>query len=303
MSEVASAAPFRHVVAGYDGSDGAAAAVAFALWLAGKAGAETTLLHACPSPGTPSHAAALPAVVDRRLTYEVEWQRRLEDLRDYGPAHATIHCRLGRGSPAGALIAAAAETDADLLLVGSRGAGPLRGALLGSVSSQLLAHAPCSVMVFRENAAPAPATQASTVLAGIDGSPSSSQALRLAQALAVLLRAKLVLVHAHDPDTPFLDGRTEAGREALRRSGHQLLHDARATVAAPLDVVEEELVDGRAVEVLVEACERHSPAVLTLGSRGLGGFEGLLLGSTSRGAAHHVSCPVLVARPKAASVP
>jgi Universal stress protein family len=65
-----------------------------------------------------------------------------------------------RGSPAGVLIAAAVDSGADLILTGSRGAGRIQGALLGSVSSQVLTHAPCSVMVIPDIEGSAAATRA-----------------------------------------------------------------------------------------------------------------------------------------------
>jgi nucleotide-binding universal stress UspA family protein len=292
----ASDSRLARLLVGYDGSDGANAAAGFGLWLAGKTGCEVALVHAGPAPEAAPSADLLPAAAEQAVAYEREWRRRLENVREYAADDAAVECRVVRGSPAGALVAAAVDLSADLVLIGSHGVGRVRGALLGSVSSQVLAHAPCSVMVFREDERSAPAAHARAVVVGIDGSDSSRHALELAEALAVPLGAALVLVHACDPHVPYVSEPTDAMRNALRRHAATVLHDARESVAAPLDVVEQEVVEGRAREALVAAGERHAPALLVVGSRGLGGFKELLLGSTSRWVADHAPCPVLVAR-------
>ena len=151
-------------------------------------------------------------------------------------------------------------------------------------------------MVFREGDTPAPAAHARTIVVGVDGSPSSREALDRAQALAVPLGARLLLVHAYDPHLPLAVMTTEAVRNELRRYGRKLLDQARDSVTAPVEVADL-LVERRARDQLVAACERHAPALLAVGSRGLGGFRELLLGSTSRWAANHAPCPVLIARP------
>jgi nucleotide-binding universal stress UspA family protein len=284
---MATSATLGPLVVGYDGSDSANAAAAFGLPLAGKAGSRTTLVHA----GPPPDAGARTAVV---VAYERDWRRRLENLREYAPLGAQLDCRVVRGSAAGALIAAALETDAGLILVGSHGAGHVRRALLGSVSAQVIAHAPCSVMVFREHGGTEPATHARTIVVGIDGSPSARAALERAEALAQPLAARLLLVHAYDPHIPFAVMTTEGMRKQLERHGRALLDEARAALAGP---AETQLVEGHARDELIAACERHAPALLVVGSRGRGGFRELLVGSTTRGVAHHAPCPVLIARP------
>lgn len=294
-SEQPGGLPIAQVVVGYDGSDGAAAAADFALWLAGRTGCEATVIHAGPTPETVPSADLLPSSAEQVVAYEREWQWRLENLREDAAADGAVTCRVLRGSPAGVLIAAAVDTGADLILTGSRGAGRIRGALLGSVSSQVLTHAPCSVMVFPDTERSGPATQAGAIVVGVDGSPSSRHALELAQALAVPLGATLVLVHAYNPHIPFAVMTTEGIHDLLRRHGHELLEAARDVLIAPGDVVSE-VVEGPARDALVAACERHGPALLVVGSRGIGGFKELLLGSTSRWVVNHAPCPVLVTR-------
>lgn len=292
----ASTRTLERVLVGVDDSSGAEAAAAFGVWLASERDVRVTLLHACPIPDGAASAEVLRAADDRLLEDERAWLRRLEALGGQVASTASIDCRVDRGSPARALVAAAGELDADLIAVGSHGVGRLRRSLVGSVSSQVLLHAPCSVLLFREGTAFAPAAAVHTVLVGIDGSPESSEALQQAGALAAALEARLVLVHVADPRLPVDLPPTEALRHELERRGRAVLADARTSIATPRRGVDDELVEGDAVDELVAACRRDAPAILVVGTRGLGGFKALMVGSTSLRVAGHAPCPVLVAR-------
>jgi nucleotide-binding universal stress UspA family protein len=104
------------------------------------------------------------------------------------------------------------------------------------------------------------------------------------------------LVHVVDARLPLASAPMTGVVEELRRHGRTLLHEARITVRAPLDEVVEELREGSSREDLVAACAEHRPAIAVVGSRGIGGFRGLLLGSTARELVSHAGCPVLVTR-------
>jgi len=106
-----------------------------------------------------------------------------------------------------------------------------------------------------------------------------------------------VLVHVADPHIPFAEGgQRTAIRETVRRHGERLLHDARSSLVAPLDVVVEEVRVGHVREQMLAACEEHAPAVAVVGTRRLHGFRGLLVGSVARDLVNYADCPVLVAR-------
>jgi nucleotide-binding universal stress UspA family protein len=85
-------------------------------------------------------------------------------------------------------------------------------------------------------------------------------------------------------------------REGLQRAAHEELDSWMATVADEGDSidVERDVVEGPAASVLVRAAE--GAELLVVGSRGHGGFAGLLLGSVSQQCAHHASCPVVIIR-------
>lgn len=256
-------------------------------------------MHVCPELCAAPHAAhtdhpeALIAAAEQRLEQTAHWRRQLDTLKDYAAVDAEVDCAVVRGHPAAALLEEASARAADLILVGSTGVGPVRGSLLGSVSYQVVEHARCPVMVFREGHPTSPAHVRSVVV-GLDGSPSSLHALALAVPLAESLAAKLVLVHTYEPGVAFAPP-SPGLREEIRHHGTEILSAARRAVTRDVEVVEE-LAEGPVRPRLVEACDEHGPAVLVVGSRGHGGFAGLLLGSTSRWVLNHAPCPVVVAR-------
>lgn len=136
-----------------------------------------------------------------------------------------------------------------------------------------------------------------TVVVGVDGSACSLAALHWAVAEARLRRTKVRVVHAwayppvstyheaaHALDVPF----AEVAGETLRRAV------ADAGVDDEDVEIEQVVVEGPAASALLEAAKDAS--LLVVGSRGLGGFAGLLLGSVSQQCAHHARCPVVIVR-------
>jgi nucleotide-binding universal stress UspA family protein len=139
----------------------------------------------------------------------------------------------------------------------------------------------------------APAPHSRVIVVGVDGSPSSIAALHLAVSLMPLagdtIRALAVW------QNPIAFGRfsppVEHDYEALAR---QALNQA-VTEAYPNGAphpIEQRVVRGLAVEVLIE--ESKHASMVVVGSRGHGGFAGLLLGSVSAALAERAQCPVLV---------
>lgn len=136
------------------------------------------------------------------------------------------------------------------------------------------------------------------IVVGVDGSDASKDALRWASRLAPALDATIEVVVAWE--YPYLMG-LEAG---LPEQWHPD-EDAKEILRKTLDFVfgktlPEGLVggihQGHPVAVLLEASKNAQ--MLIVGSRGLGGFKGLLLGSVSSTCAEHATCPVLVVHPE-----
>lgn len=140
------------IVVGYDGSDEARAALAWGLDEAKLRGAKLRVVHAWSltpmavgsmGPGafpSANDIGALESASRELLTSAVD------ELAASNP-DVPIEHELVRGGAAQALLAAAG--DAELLVVGSRGHGGFAGLLLGSVSHQCASHAPCPVVIVR----------------------------------------------------------------------------------------------------------------------------------------------------------
>ncbi|MEX2103247.1 MAG: universal stress protein [Gaiellaceae bacterium] len=143
------------------------------------------------------------------------------------------------------------------------------------------------------------------IVVGVDGSPGAAEALRWALAEAHVREAKLHIVHAWMvplvialPE-PLVVGLTPPGPsveevyERLRGAAKDVLDSSvRAAREEPGIQVEGELIEGRAAQELLEAA--RDADLLVVGTRGRGGFAGLLLGSVSQQCAHHAPCPLVI---------
>jgi nucleotide-binding universal stress UspA family protein len=134
------------------------------------------------------------------------------------------------------------------------------------------------------------------IVVGVDGSPEAATALAYAIEEAQLRSAILHVTYAYPAMASQLTGSTADDYYAqVEADARELLEQASA--AAPsTDGIEVEWlgVPGNPAEVLIEASLEAT--LLVVGSRGRGGFIGLVMGSVSNQCVHHSHCPVLVVR-------
>ncbi len=199
------------------------------------------------------------------------------------------------GLPVPTLLEASA--DADLLVVGARGMGGFRGLLLGSVSQQCAHHTTVPLAIVRHDSWVAQAGDDGEIVVGVDGSKPSQLALEWALAEAAARGTRLVAVHAHrpvllpeaaafGPHGDVLDLAAEG--EAMVRGA---LTDAGADeLGVAIDV---RVVSGSAAAALLDAAA-DTASMVVVGSRGRGGFRGVLLGSVSQQVVHHAPCVAIV---------
>jgi nucleotide-binding universal stress UspA family protein len=213
----------------------------------------------------------------------------------YARAHAAaadleIDGELVTGAAAAVLIDAART--ADLVVVGDRGLGGFGSLLIGSVAVQLAAHATRPVLVARGRGRPG-----GPVLVGVDGSPANDPAVGFAFEEAALRGVPLLALHAWTG--PVSTGPGDMlplvyDPAAVEADETRLLAEAVAGWREKYPDVEVRrmLVRRHARRALIEATGRAQLAVV--GTRGLGGFTGLLLGSVSHAVLHHAAGPVAV---------
>ncbi|MGW5919650.1 universal stress protein [Nocardia fluminea] len=283
------------VVVGADGSPGSIAAVRWAARTAADRGRALHIVH-CTGPiaqGTPRSAYdafVFATMQDLQHAAEKVIATAGDDAREAAP-EVTVTTELTHGNPAKTLIAASAH--AHLVVLGTTaGAGAITH--LGSTLLAVTSHAHGAVVVVR---GPEPDRRSGPVVVGVDGSSVGESAVVAAFAEAALRGVDLVAVHAW----------SDLSRGEYGGSGYLSLPiDAfetgeAALLAERLAGWSERFPDvtvRREVEVF-GARERltewsKTAQLVVVGSRGRGGFRGLLLGSTSNWLVQHAECPVMV---------
>lgn len=284
------------VVVGYDGSQASSAALQWATAEAVREHAPLRIVEVFelivamrPSPGHVVPLAALRTVRERGL------EALAEGIRLQHP-HLEVATVLIEGSPAASLIEETGQ--ARMVVLGSRGRGGWTGLLVGSVAVQVSTHAQCPIIVVPADIRPR-MHEKRTVVVGVDGSKISGKAIDFAFDQAEATGATVVAVHAwHSPFSSYQNGQGELlfDNAEVQEAARVLVAESLAGAKAdhPDTEVEVRLVAGQAARALLIAGE--SADLVVVGSRGRGGFTGLLLGSVSQSVLHHAHSPIAIVR-------
>jgi nucleotide-binding universal stress UspA family protein len=279
------------------GADGSRDSVRAVEWAADEAALRTASLRIV-------HAAA-PWLYDRdvdpRLVSVREWllaggQELLDTAVKVARARTGGVDVAGEMVPGGAsraLLERAASGGACLLVLGGHGVGTVAGLLLGSTALQVVAHTRVPAVVVQH----LEPMRRQEIAVGVDAPPIGEPALAFAFEEAALRGARLRAVHVwSDPGTTGLGGTTPLvyNPEVVSEEHTRRLNDGLATWREKYPEVEvvAEVVHGRPVRILAGVSARAD--LLVVGTRGRGGFAGLVLGSVSHGLLHHAHCPLAV---------
>ncbi len=219
---------------------------------------------------------------------------------------------------------------ADLIVMGSRGFGKLKELVLGGVSHNVFHLAPCSCVTVHHTGAQTAFEGIKSILVPTDGSVQADKAVDLASDIAARYGAKLSLVYvtwrgpslenfrdsidmnllsesARDELDPSKHPITEhvssafippvVSSDALKEIGEQVLARGRQTAEAKsVSSTNTVLMDGDPARKILQVAKREKADMITMGSRGLGGAEGLLAGSVSYKVNHSAPCNCLIVR-------
>lgn len=136
-----------------------------------------------------------------------------------------------------------------------------------------------------------------TIVIGVDGSPTGDDALQWGVRHAERIGDDVVVIRVVEPPAAFVYGQmmvdTHVDPDALRTWAEEAMNEVLDLVRAQTSVpIEGRVIEGPPARSLCEAAE--DAELLVIGSRGLGGFKGLLLGSVSHQVVTHARCPVVV---------
>ena len=290
------------IVVGVDGSPASRMAVRWAAREAAMRNVTLSLIHVIFAQSWgPASFGKPPAVASELNQQQQEVGEKwiadaikvVEDSLE-GKARPRINSELLSARPVPTLVDLSKQ--AQMIVVGCRVQGLLDRVLLGSVSSGLVHYAHCPVAVIPDKALLSPELPQLPVVVGIDGSPASELATAIAFEEASWRGVELVALHAWSDAEVFDIGTVEWSAEqagavqalAERLAGWQERY--------PDVNVHRRIVSGDPARHLIEQAEWSQ--LVVVGSRGRGGFQGMLLGSVSTAVVQAGRAPVVVARPR-----
>ena len=287
-----------------DGSEVAELAIKTAATLATSTNSELHVIHVGPGLPLyelPDYAARFEEVVEEQRQ---EARRVLDEevgkVESSGTAVTEAHLEMDE-RPDRAIVELGEKLGVGLVVVGSRGLGGLRRTLVGSVSSSVVRHAHCLVMVVRGE----PLTLPTKVLLATDGSEDARLAANTALDLSKKLDSELHVVYvepmprrhsaplrfAVDLPLEVVERTEEEAKTKLEKLVEKMREEGGEVAQAHPRV-------GLPAVEIVALAEELGAGMIVMGSRGLGGIRRALMGSVSEAVVSHAHCPVMVVRPE-----
>lgn len=298
---------FRSLLVPVDGSPFGEHALPFALEIARRANAEVRVVHVHrPVPPDDSHGLRYPTALDlkarwRRLSYLDELQQRLARVTS-----VRVTPVLAEGPEVAEVLSEAVGTETDLVVMATRGRGPLRRLWDGSVTDALMRRVSVPILFVRGHDAPAELSEdrlVRHVLIPLDGSEAAERILEPACAMGALWEADSSLLRVLPLVQDYSVGYPTAGAREPRWRRQQneataYLRRVAASLEERADRVRVRLnfSEGATAEAILRHAKTHDVDLIATTTRGRGGLSRLLRGSVTDQLLRTSHVPVLVVR-------
>jgi nucleotide-binding universal stress UspA family protein len=290
----------KNILLATDGSRDAEVALRAAADISEKSGAALHVIHVWTDVRPPANPGLVLDDYSRCLEKEAAKLLRQQAWKARVSGGRTVWVYLRVGEPVEEIGSLAEELDADLVVVGNRGAGRVKRLITGSVSEGVVRRASCPVLVVRGGEGAWPIER---VVVGDDGSRSARQAGKLATEIADVFGAEAVLVRAYEnPPAPVGGWRAEERRQldqARLRDLSTLEGWAEQLGAMAHDRPDTKMIESKPAPAIVNVAEEaeETQTLIAVGSRGLSAPKRALLGSVSTKILRTADGPILVVPP------
>ena len=280
-------------------------ALAHAVFLAEKYGAEIHVLHVI------TIFEDQPSVVSNEIAETKEMVRKLEDIAEkqlnkivdsHSADDIKITTEVKRSlSAAPAILEYASENKIDLIVMGTHGRRGLGHLLLGSAAEEVIRLAPCPVFTIRELKEPKPVMQVNNILVPIDFSNYSEKALAYASEIAQSYNAQLQLLHIIEETMH--PAFSVTGKSSIFDLVPGIKDDSKKRTEKMLNKFVSDKVKskvfiqgGRAANDIIKFAKENSTDLIVIATHGLTGLEHMLLGSVTEKVVRMAHCPVFTVK-------
>jgi nucleotide-binding universal stress UspA family protein len=204
-------------------------------------------------------------------------------------------------SAAPSIVDYATETGIDLIVMGTHGRRGVRHLLVGSVTEEVVRLAPCAVLSVRMQTDPKPLSAVRNVLAPVDFSEHSRDALGVARDVAGSYGARLQLFHVwEDVLHPAFYNMGAMSIKDLQPDIEDrtigALQELLAETPGPAVETDFHTTEGHAAREIVDFAVENATDLIVIATHGLTGVEHFLLGSVAEKVVRRAPCPVLVVK-------
>ncbi len=286
---------YDRIVLGYDESESSKAALKEASLWTQKHRGSLFLVHAVYFDA--EEFAIPPSQLEKGVEKAIRFcgDAKARIATDFGLTDG-VEVVVREGEAPDVLVDVARAKKADLIALGTFGRSELKRLLVGSVTAEVIAKAPCDVLVVKRPCDACTGSH-SSILVSYDRSEFSKKALARAVELAKAENAKLTVLYVvprYEEMVEFL--RTDAINRSLRAGAENVIAEARAIASAQGLDVGAEIREGHAAHEIVNAAGKLGSDLVVMGTYGWRGVSKAIMGSTTNGVITHAAVPVLVVK-------